>query len=94
MQWLGRSQPLQADLHLISMQVRSLCSVRPSLPSGSLVNALFAAAQQFCLACPSWPSASFLILASPQYGENKDAITRETQALYDKAGVDPLAGEG
>ncbi|KAI7839536.1 hypothetical protein COHA_006718 [Chlorella ohadii] len=27
-----------------------------------------------------------------QYGENKDAITRETQALYDKAGVDPLAG--
>lgn len=27
-----------------------------------------------------------------QYGEDKDAITRETNALYEKAGVDPLAG--
>jgi hypothetical protein len=27
-----------------------------------------------------------------QYGEDKDAISRETSALYEKAGVDPLAG--
>lgn len=27
-----------------------------------------------------------------QYGEDKDAISRETNALYEKAGVDPLAG--
>ncbi|PSC74090.1 ALBINO3 chloroplastic isoform X2 [Micractinium conductrix] len=27
-----------------------------------------------------------------QYGDNKDAISRETNALYEKAGVDPLAG--
>ncbi|EFN53413.1 hypothetical protein CHLNCDRAFT_136603 [Chlorella variabilis] len=27
-----------------------------------------------------------------QYGDNKDAVQRETSALYEKAGVDPLAG--
>lgn len=27
-----------------------------------------------------------------KYGENKDAVQRETSALYDKAGVNPLAG--
>jgi hypothetical protein len=28
-----------------------------------------------------------------QYGDDKEAISRETSALYAKAGVDPLAGE-
>ena len=28
-----------------------------------------------------------------QYGDNKEAVQRETSALYEKAGVDPLAGE-
>jgi len=27
-----------------------------------------------------------------QYGEDKDKIQRETSALYEKAGVNPLAG--
>ena len=28
-----------------------------------------------------------------QYGDNKDAVQRETSALYAKAGVNPLAGQ-
>lgn len=78
-------------------QVESALNIQKLKPQIDAIKAQVGAAGSGCLRCTPvlpqhWICAAFGPTTCPQYGEDKDAISRETSALYEKAGVDPLAG--